>query len=305
MQQSSMIKAIAIILFGMIAFDLMSITVRTLGSVFPILQISVLRNIFGIIPAIILLVLGPGLGAVAKLNKFCHWRIIFIRSAAVLMAQLAFYTALTKIEFATAATLCFTSPFFVTLLSIPLLGHQIGLVRFAALIAGFAGVVVIFKPFNDDFTFWMVLPVVAGFGYGLSSVLVKLVPDDVPSAAIQITQQFITFGMGACLLLISGEFVPIVSVNNFFYFVFMGFFGGIGVLCLIMAYRLVEPSSITVFEYFGIPISFAMGWLFFGEAPVSKLFPGVLLLIGAGLLIIYRERRQAFLTQKETLANIR
>ena len=114
-----MIKAVAIILFGMIAFDLMSISVRMLGSVFPILQISVLRNIFGIIPAVILLALGPGFSAVTKLNKVYHWKIIFIRSAAVLVAQLAFYTALTKIEFATAATLCFTSPFFVTLLSIP------------------------------------------------------------------------------------------------------------------------------------------------------------------------------------------
>ena len=64
-----------------------------------------------------------------------------------------------------------------------------------------------------------------------------------------------------------------------------------GVLCLVISYRLADPSSVSVFEYFGIPVSFILGWLFFTEAPFSTLFPGVLLIIGAGLLIIFRERR--------------
>ena len=298
MQQYSLIKAVVIIFVGMAAFDLMSILVRILGQDFSIIQISMLRNVFGIIPAFILLTVGPGIGALKKLNSWKNWKIIFVRSIAVFMAQLAFYTSLTKIEFATAATLCFTSPFFITLFSIPLLGHHIGAIRVLALVVGFSGVVTIFQPFKDDFTFWMMLPVVAGLGYGLSSVLVKLVPDDVPSAAIQITQQFTTFVFGACLLITTQEFVPVGSIESLFYFALMGIFGGIGVLCLIMSYRLVEPSTISVFEYFGIPISFAMGWVFFDEAPFSRLFPGVLLLIGAGLLIIFRERTLGHLAQK-------
>ena len=208
---------------------------------------------------------------------------------------------MTKLEFATAATLSYTSPFFVTLLSIPILGQHIGYVRFSAVAIGFLGVASIFKPFNDDFTFWMFLPVLAGFGYGLSSILVKLIPDEVPSAAIQITQQVITFLMGACFLIICGDFVAIVSMGDLFYFVLMGFCGGVGVLCLIMSYRLVDPSSISVFEYFGIPISFFMGWLFFKEMPISNMLPGVLLLIGSGLLIIYRERKLAS-TNKRSLS---
>ena len=64
------------------------------------------------------------------INMLQYLKIIMIRSIAVLVAQFSYYTALNKIEFATAATLGFTSPFFVTLLSIPLLGHQIGFIRF-------------------------------------------------------------------------------------------------------------------------------------------------------------------------------
>mgnify|MGYP007000400276 len=112
LQQSSLIKAVGILLFGIAAFDVMSVFVRLLGDKFPILQISVLRNIFGIIPAFILLATGSGFVALKKLNNSFLLKIVFIRSAAVLLAQLSFYTALIKIEFATAATLSFTSPFF-------------------------------------------------------------------------------------------------------------------------------------------------------------------------------------------------
>jgi drug/metabolite transporter (DMT)-like permease len=62
-------------------------------------------------------------------------------------------------------------------------------------------------------------------------------------------------------------------------------------MCLVSAYRLADPSSISPFEYFGIPISFAMGWVFFSEAPFEDLFPGILFIIVAGLAIVYRERR--------------
>ena len=305
MQQPTLLRAISILLLGIVAFDVMSVIVRLLGDTFPILQISVLRNIFGMIPALLLLVAGPGLVALRKLNKPYLLKIIFIRSAAVLLAQLCFYTALTKIEFATAATLGFTSPFFITLLSIPLLGHHIGYVRFLAIIFGFAGVVAIFRPFNDDFTLWMTLPIFAGFGYGLSSVLVKLIPEEIDSSAIQITQQFATFFMGVCLLLTTSEFVPIISMDHLAYFCLMGVCGGVGLLCLIIAYRLTDPSSLSVFEYFGIPMSFLLGWVAFGEAPISTLFPGVLMIIGAGLLIIFRERRLSGQKPQDTNISLR
>ena len=289
--QSNLFRAVAIILFGIVAFDMMAVTVRMLGDEYPILQISVLRNMFGIIPAFLLLITGPGLSSLRRILNNLHMKIIMIRSIAVLVAQFSYYTALTKIEFATAATLGFTSPFFVTLLSIPLLGHKIGFVRFASIIIGFLGVTAIFQPFNESFTFWMLLPVLAGLGYGLSSVLVRLIPDEVPSAAIQISQQLLTCILGFCFLISFDEIKPIGSINDLYLFALMGFCGGVGVLCLVISYRLADPSSVSVFEYFGIPVSFILGWLFFTEAPFSTLFPGVLLIIGAGLLIIFRERR--------------
>lgn len=289
--QPHLLKAIFVILIGIAAFDVMGVLVRMLGGSYPILQIAVLRNIFGVLPALIILLLGPGLKTIMQLNQIGQWKIIIIRSAAILMAQLCFYSALTKIEFATATALGFTSPFFITLLSIPILAHHVGMVRITAILIGFVGVLTILKPFNISFSWWLVLPVIAAFGYGISSVLVRLFADDIPSATIQISQQITTFVMGLILLLTFDETVPIASIEDAGLFVLMGIFGGIGVLGLVAAYRLVEPSKLAPFEYFGIPISFVFGWIFFNEAPFGTLFPGVLFIVGAGLLIILRETK--------------
>ena len=177
------------------------------------------------------------------------------------------------------------------MLSIPILGHHVGIVRITAIVIGFAGVLTILKPFNVSFTWWMILPVIAAFGYGLSSVLVRLFDDDIPSATIQISQQFVSFIISLILLLAFGEIMPISSATDAGLFVLLGIFGGIGVLGLVAAYRLIEPSKLAPFEYFGIPISFALGWIFFKEAPFSTLFPGVLFIVAAGILIVLRERQ--------------
>ena len=288
-------KAIAIILLGITAFDFMGVAVRTLGTNYPILQISVLRNLFGIIPALILLSLGPGISALKQLKTFAYWKITVFRGAVVLLAQFCFYTSLTKIEFATASALGFTSPLFITMLSIPILGHKVGFFRIFAVCFGFLGVLAIFQPFDESFSYWLFLPVVAGFCYALSSILVRMFSDEFHSGSIQIGQQLVTCSIGAVILIFTGQFTQIDKSFDILVFILMGLCGGIGVLSLVISYRLVAPSILAPFEYFGIPISFILGWLFFSEAPFDILFPGVLFIIFAGLLIIYRES-----TLKET-----
>ena len=291
-------RAIVVIIMGLFAFEMMGVIVRTLGSHYSILQISVLRNFFGIIPAALLLMLGPGLAGLKTIRHKRDFLVILLRSGAVLMAQISFYTALTKIEFATAGALGFTSPLFITLLSIPILGTQVGWVRISAVILGFAGVLMIMKPFNEAFSYWMILPVIAGFGYGLANVLVRLFPSEIPSSAIQIGQQLTTCAMALIALVFTGEITPINSTNDMGLFVLMGCCGGLGVMSLVIAYRLVEPSTLAAFEYFGIPISFLLGYVFFAEAPFGTLFPGVLLIVAAGMLIIIRERRKGAVDQR-------
>ena len=148
------------------------------------------------------------------------------------------------------------------------------------------------QPFNDGFSAYMVLPVIAAFCYALSSILVRLYPQDMPSAAIQLSQQIMTCVLATLAMLVFFDPVAITGASDAGLIVMMGAFGGTGVMCLVIAYRLADPSSVSPFEYFGIPVSFALGWLFFSEAPFDDLFPGILFIVGAGMIIMARERRE-------------
>lgn len=282
--------AAGVLLFGICAFDIMGVLVRMLGGAYPILQIAVLRNLFGVVPALFLLWHARQLSKLVSLINRKGLLLTSIRSSSVAIAQFCFYSALTRIEFATATALAFCGPMFLTALSVPLLGHKVGIWRWSAILIGFAGVLTILQPFRDGFSPAMILPVMAAFFYAVSSILVRQFPADVPSAAIQLSQQIVTFVMMLLALLLFQQPTPVAGMSDALLFILVGIFGGTGVMCLVIAYRLADPGSVSPFEYFGIPISFCLGWLFFSEAPFDDLFPGILLIVIAGITIIVRER---------------
>ena len=63
------------------------------------------------------------------------------------------------------------------------------------------------------------------------------------------------------------------------------------VLFLVIAYRQVDAAVLAPFSYFGILTAFFFGWILFGEFPIDTLFPGVILIVGSGLVILWREQR--------------
>ena len=81
----------------------------------------------------------------------------------------------------------------------------------------------------------------------------------------------------------------------------IGLTGVMGFLCLFHAYNIGSPATIAPFEYFGLPIAFALGWIFFSEWPFDKLFPGILGIVGAGLIIVWREG----IKSRKTLSNFK
>ena len=284
-------RAIIIILFGIFAFDLMGVFVRILGEEFPIFQVSVMRNIFGTIPALLLVLAARSMTGLRKICTPYQIGLCMFRGIVVIFAQICYYTALSHIAFATATTLAFAGPMFITALSVPVLGHKVGFWRWSAVILGFIGVIIIMRPGADAFELYAVLPVLAAMGYALSSITVRLFHDEVGSSEIQLVTQLFSLIFSIIIMYIFSNPLPISSGEEWGKFIIMGFCGGIGVLCLITSYRLAEPGQVAPFEYLGIPISFILGYIFFSEAPFGQLIPGVFLIIAAGLIIVWRERR--------------
>ena len=286
-----MTRAILTIIAAIFSFSLMGVAVRILTADYSIFQISFTRNFFGFLPILLLLAYSKQMGALKMPFNRQEWLICALRGGSVSLAQLCLFMAYSKLEFATVATLAFSGPFFVTALSVPLLGAVVGFWRWSAVILGFCGVVMIMQPGASIFSLFSILPVLAALCYAMSSTLVKIFSADRLSGVIQFRSQIFAVGFSLLLWLSFGEMVPIASAFDLGLFLALGLLGGAGVLGLVVAYRMSQPSLLAPFEYFGIPFSMFLGWWFFAEAPLDRLFPGVLAIIAGGLLIIWRQAR--------------
>jgi len=283
-------RAVCFILLAMFLFDVMGAIIKYMGATYPPQELSAFRNLFGLIPSVIVLFLASDWHAAGRPLIIRQWKLGLLRGGFVALAQFCFYLSLVHLELATASALAFAGPLFVTTLSVPLLKAHVGIWRWMAVGIGFAGIMLIMQPGSEVFTAYALLPIGAAFGYGCAAVSVRMVDTDVPSATINL---YSTVGalVGAVVLLFSTTgYIPIVSLHDWVWLIAMGSVGGCAVLCLITAYRMTQPSNIAPFEYFGIPFSFVLGWYFFDETPFDKLFPGALLIVTGGLLIVWRER---------------
>ena len=160
------------------------------------------------------------------------------------------------------------------------------------------------RPGTDAFTPYAMLPLGAAFFYALVGVTARLFDDSVPSALISLYSQVAAIAVSTLTALVWGGFSPIASWSDFGWIVAMGGFGGTAVLFLVASYRMTEQSNLAPFSYFGIPMAFVLGWVFFGEAPWDALFPGALLIVAGGLLVIWRERQLAA-TRRGVVKNTR
>ena len=286
------LRAVVYILLAILLFDLQGVIIKFLGDRYPVQQLASFRNIFGLLPSLLVLFLSREWHSRGKQLKIRQWRLGLLRGLSIAVAQFCFYLSITKMELATAATLAYISPVLITILSVPILKHHVGLWRWMAVITGFIGVLMIMDPCSDLFTPYSLLPIVASLGYSLSTVCVPLFDDEVPTALLNM---YASIGalFGALLILFATTgYLGVDSATDWLLLLAMGLVGGFAVLALISAYRLAKPASLSPYEYFGIPFAFILGWLFFDEAPFGKLIPGVFLIVAGGMLIAWRERKK-------------
>jgi drug/metabolite transporter (DMT)-like permease len=287
------VPAILISLLAVLLFDLMGLVIKHLSEDYGAAELSAWRNLFGLIPGLIALYSTRSWHNAGRPLRMRQWQIPLIRGLVVTLAQFFFYLALGRLAFATAATISYSNSLFIVALSVPILGERVGLFRWSAALIGFAGVVLVMGPGRDGFSVDALLPLAAAVLYAVSGVMSRLIDDDVPSALVNLHSSGVAAVGALALALATGGFTPIASAADFGWIVAMGAFGGTAVLCLVVSYRMTEPSNLAPFSYFGIPTALLLGWVFFDEAPIQDLLPGAFLIVAGGLMIVWRERRLA------------
>jgi drug/metabolite transporter (DMT)-like permease len=186
--------------------------------------------------------------------------------------------------------LTFSSPFFIVILSIIFLKDKVGIYRWSAIFIGFFGVVLIMQPTSDIFNYYSIFPILTAIAWAFTVIILKFIPQGHSTAKIQLYTLIFNVTGAVILFLITTGHTEIKSTQDFLLMILTGILGGTAAILFIYAYRLISASKMASFEYFGIPSSFVLGWLFFNEAPWEQLFPGVFVIVFAGMIIIWRDK---------------
>jgi drug/metabolite transporter (DMT)-like permease len=289
-QTGSVARAIAISVVSLVLFDLMGLIIKYLSSEYTAAELSAYRNIFGVIPSAIALWTSGAWHRGGRILRVRQRSIVYLRGVIVTLAQLMFYLSLGRIAFATATTIAYSGALFTTVFAVLILKERVGVIRWGAVLVGFAGVMLVMGLGRNSLTWDALLPVGAAVLYALTSVTARLIDDDVPSALVNLYSSAFAVIGSVLLALVLGGFSPIHSLSDLIWIAVMGSLGGTAVLCLVVSYRMTEQSNLAPFSYFGLPFAFFFGWLFFGEAPIRDLLPGAILIVIGGLIVVWRER---------------
>ena len=282
--------AIVTMLLAILCVDMYMVVIKFLGNEYTVIQLAVFRNIAGVIPLFILILFTKEYISVFRNlnNKFIV--LSFFRGLAFLSMNIFIFISVINLEFATAMVLTFSSPFFIVILSIIFLKDKVGIYRWSAIFIGFFGVVLIVQPGSDIFSFYSIFPILTAIAWALSVIILKFIPDGHSTAKIQLYTLIFNVIGGVALFLLTTGHAEIKSTQDFFLMTLTGILGGTAAILFIYSYRLISASKMASFEYFGIPSSFVLGWLFFNEAPWEQLFPGVFVIVFAGMIIIWRDK---------------
>ena len=281
--------AVATMLLAILCIDLYMVIIKFLGDEYSIIQLTLFRNIAAIIPLLLLILFTNEFSTIFKNlgNKFLI--LSCLRGICFLSMNVFIFISVINLQFATAMTLTFSSPFFIVILSIIMLSERIGIYRWSAVIIGFVGVLMIMRPTSEIFSFYSIFPILTAIAWAFTVIILKFIQGNHSTAKIQLYTLIFNVSGGIILFLVTTGHLEIKSLKDFILMTTTGILGGTAAILFIYSYRLISASKIASFEYLGIPSSFILGWIFFSEAPWSQLFPGVLVIIFAGMIIIWRD----------------
>ena len=282
--------AIITMLLAILCVDMYMVVIKFLGDEYTVIQLAVFRNIAGVIPLFILILFTKEYLSVFKNlnNKFLV--LSFFRGLGFLSMNIFIFISVINLEFATAMVLTFSSPFFIVILSIIFLKDKVGIYRWSAIFIGFFGVVLIMQPTSDIFNYYSIFPILTAIAWAFTVIILKFIPQGHSTAKIQLYTLIFNVTGAVILFLITTGHTEIKSTEDFLLMTLTVILGGTAAILFIYAYRLISASKMASFEYFGIPSSFVLGWLFFNEAPWEQLFPGVFVIVFAGMIIIWRDK---------------
>ncbi len=280
-------RAIAYKLASALVLAWMFALIKSLGSRYPIGEIVFARSAFALLPIIAVVHARRQWSALRTSRPFAHLR----RSVAGVASLFLSFGAVSLLPLSTATALTYSAPLFITLLSVALLGEQVSPGRWAAVLVGFAGMLMVIQPdLRAGLPLGKVFGVMAAVATAVALVAIRQMAES--ESALGIAFYFTLFGtvVGVATLPLQAvvpdtpDAVRLVSV---------GVLGGAAQLLLTMAYRLAPASVLAPYEYATLVGAIVVGFVAWREMPGPLEWFGIAVIVGANVAMTVHERSRA------------
>ncbi|QND54174.1 DMT family transporter [Phyllobacterium sp. 628] len=261
----------------------------------PAGQLVFFRSFFAIFPVILFIAWQGQLKVAFKTSEpFSHFWRGFVGVSAMSMS---FY-GLTKLPLPEAIAISYATPLLTVLCSAVFLRETVRLYRWTAVFIGLIGVLIILWPrmsfFTGDSEFGgdQAIGALATLtGAGLAAIAMLLVrrlvqTERTPTIVVYFS---IASSVIALVSLPFGWVWPTPMQATFL--IMAGIAGGVAQILLTESYRHADMSTIAPFEYTSMLLGLAIGYLLFGDTPSNEMMTGAVIVISAGIFIIYREHQ--------------
>ena len=273
-------RAALLVVVAMAAFCLNDAVIKTLSTQVPIGELMAVRGLFAIV---LMLVLLPWLGLrIGRPEQFTWFRAL--GEAAV---TLAFLAALTRLPLGETYTLYFAGPILLTAGAAIVFGERVGLRRWAAVVTGFVGVLVVLG-LPSSWQAASALALGAAFLSVARDLVTRKIPAAVGSGTVAVATGSVVTLSGAATV-ITGDWVPLgwhqVGLCGL---AALGVAGGY--TAFVMGLRIGELSFVATLRYCGIPMAMLLGFAVWGDLPSPQMLAGAVLIMGSGLFIVWCAR---------------
>lgn len=283
------ITALLLRLAAALSFATMAMLVKLAGEQgLTLPQIMLGRQL---VPVIVILLWLGAMGGLARL-KTQRPANHATRSVIGVVGMVCNFAAVILLPLAEATTLGFTAPMFAVLIGSLVLREHVGPWRWAAVLLGFAGVLVITQPGGHPVP---LLGALAGLGSGLCVGLVSYLIRDLARSeeSISIVFYFSAFGT-----LIAAAMLPLVppqlpDMRQLAMLLAIGLSGTLGQLLMTASLRRGAIASVIVMDYSALLWATLYGWALWQHVPPLATWLGAPLIVAAGSIIAWREHRLA------------
>ena len=279
------LTGIGLVSLTYLVFALLDGSAKWLVGTMPVIMVVWLRFATHVVVAGAVLFPLKGLALV----KTSHWRWHLVRALMFMAMTGINFWALQYLQLTVTSSIFFSVPLIIALASASFLGEKLPPGKWIAIITGFAGVLVIVRPWGAEFHPAMLASVVNALLYAVFMMMTRrLAAYDSPE-----TIQYLP-AVGAAIGLAPFAIAAWETPDGWLEWTvacLMGVLGGLGHYLLALAHRYAPASVIAPFLYQQVIYMALFGYLVFGDVPSAWVWLGAAVVIGSGLYLFSREQR--------------